>query len=95
MYLDIEFSKLFRDKHGLKVYNEITSMIKQEKAIDYDENYIETIFRIAFLGYFGLDDEALNNMLKDINCNEDISSFNRIHKNSIETIRDYIIKTNE
>ena len=29
MYLDIEFSKLFKDKHGIKIYNDIISKIKQ------------------------------------------------------------------
>ena len=94
MFLDIEFSKLFKDKHGIKIYDEITSKIEQERTMNCDNNYIEAIFRVAFLGYFGLDENALNNMLKDIECKEDISHINKIHKNSITTIRDYITKTN-
>lgn len=95
MYLDIEFSKLFKDKHGIKIYNDIISKIKQEIGADCNNNYIEAIFRVAFLGYFGLDEQSLNNMLKDINCNKDISNINQIHKNTIKNIRNYIIKTNE
>ena len=94
MFLDIEFSKLFKDKHGKKIYGEIISKIEQKKAMNCDNNYIEAIFRVAFLGYFGLDENALNNMLKDIECKDDISHINKIHKNSITTIRDYITKTN-
>ena len=94
MYLDIEFSRLFKDKHSKKVFDEIVSKIKQEREEECDKNYIEAIFRVAFLGYFGLDENALNNMLEDINCKEDISNINKIHKNSIKIIRDYIIKTN-
>lgn len=94
MFLDIEFSKLFKDRHGKKIYDEITSKIEKERALECDKNYIEAIFRVAFLGYFGLDENALNNMLKDIDCKEDIFHINKIHKNSIKIIRDYIIKTN-
>lgn len=94
MFLDIEFSKLFKDKHGIKIFEEITTEIEKEKTSNCDNNYIEAIFRVAFLGYFGLDKTALNNMLKDIECKEDISHINKIHKNSITTIRDYITKTN-
>lgn len=95
MYLDIEFSKLFKDKHGIKIYNDIISRILQESKSICDNNYIGAIFRVAFLDYFGLDETALNNMLKDLNCNEDISNINQIHKNTINNIRNYIIKTNE
>ena len=31
MFLDIEFSKLFKDKHGKKIYGEIISKIEQKK----------------------------------------------------------------
>lgn len=94
MFLDIDFSRLFKDKHGIKIYDEITKKIEKEKTSNCDNNYIEAIFRVAFLGYFGLDENALDNMLKDIECKEDISHINKIHKNSIKIIRDYIIKTN-
>ena len=94
MYLDIEFSKLFKNKHGSKIYDEITSKIKKESIVDCDNNYIEAIFRVAFLGYFGLDENALNNMLKDIECKEDISNINKIHKDSIKIIKNHIINTN-
>ena len=46
------------------------------------------------MGYFGLDNDGLNNMLRDIDCNLDIKDITEIHKNSIKLIRDCIIKTN-
>lgn len=94
MYLDIEFSKLFKDKHGEKIYDEIISKIKQERVEECDSNYIEAIFRVAFLGYFGIKNDALNNMLKDINCKNNITKLNKIHKESIKIIRKYIIEAN-
>lgn len=94
MFLDIEFSKLFADKHGQKLYDEIVSKIETERAGECDNNYIEAIFRVAFLGYFGLNDNALNNMLEDINCKENISNINKIHKETIKIIRKYIIEAN-
>ena len=95
MYLDIEFSKLFKDKHGDKIFDDINSKIKAERVEECDSNYIEAIYRVAFLGYFGLDNNALNNMLRDINCKDNILDINKIHKESIKIIRDYIIKTNK
>ena len=35
------------------------------------------------MGYFGLDNDGLNNMLRDIDCNLDIKDITEIHKNSI------------
>lgn len=94
MYLDIEFSKLFKDKHGDKIFDDINSKIKKERVEECDGKYIEAIYRVAFLGYFGLDNDALNNMLKDIECKDDITKINKIHKESIEIIRKYIIEAN-
>lgn len=95
MYLDIEFSKLFKNKHGVTIYNNIISEIKKERSESCDNNYIEAIFRVAFFGYIGLDENALNNMLKDINYKEDLAYINKIHKNSIRNIRNYIIEANK
>ena len=71
------------------------SEIKKERSESCDNNYIEAIFRVAFFGCFGLDENALNNMLKDINYKEDLAYINKIHKNSIRNIRNYIIKANK
>lgn len=94
MYLDIEFSKLFKDKHGDKIFDDINSKIKAERVEECDYNYIEAIYRVAFLGYFGLDNKALNNMLKDIDCKDDIEKINKLHKETIKIIRKYIIEAN-
>ena len=90
----IKFSKLFTDKHGGEVFNEVKDLIENEKNEKCDNNYIEAVFKVAFMGYFGLDNNGLNNMLRDIDCNLDIKDITEIHKNSIKFIRDYIIKNN-
>lgn len=90
MFLNgISFSSLFSDKHGVEEYNIITSQIQKEKN-KIDNNYIETIFKIAFFKYFGLEDNALQNMLNDIGCKITISELKNTHKNSIEMIIDQI-----
>lgn len=94
MYLDeVNFSKLFLDKHGKKIFDEITSIIEKEKARDCDDNYIEIVFKVAFTSYFGLDNQALNRMLEDIKCNIDIKDIKNNHKISIKTIQEYIKMT--
>ena len=40
MYLDIEFSKLFKDKHGIKIFEEITT--ERLKPTDID-NYLRNL----------------------------------------------------
>lgn len=92
-YDNIDFSKLFVDKHGKRIYDEIISAIKKEKVGECDSNYINTIFKVAFMGYFGLDNKALDKMLKDIDINYSIENINNIHENSIRTIKEYIEKT--
>ena len=91
-YDDIDFSKLFADKHGPKVYDEIVSAIKNEKVGECNSNYINTIFKVAFMGCFGLDNKDLDKMLKDIDSNYSIENINNIHKKSIRTIKEYIEK---
>ena len=46
------------------------------------------------MGYWGLDNNGLNNMFEDIDCNLNIKDIEEVHKKSIKFIRDYIIKTN-
>ena len=54
MYLDIEFSKLFKNKHGVTIYNNIISEIKKERSESCDNNYIEAILELHFLVVLGL-----------------------------------------
>lgn len=93
-FADVKFSKLFLDKHGKKIFEEITSLIRKERVEECNSDYIESIFKVAFMGYFGLDDIALNRMLKDIKCNADINNIKKIHKYSIKNIQEYIKRTN-
>lgn len=95
MYLDsISFSKLFADKHGQNIFNEVILEVTKEKRGECDSDYIEVIFKVAFMWYFGLDDDSLTEMLEDINCNINIKTIKKVHKNSINIIQDYIKKTN-
>ena len=89
--LGINFAKLFKDKHGQKIFNEIVLAIKDEKVGECNNNYINAVFKVAFMSYFGISNTALEKMIKDMNYNCDIRE---THKNSINTIKEYIEKTN-
>lgn len=93
-FKDMQFSKLFLDKHGKNIFKEITTIIEYEKLEKFGADYIELIFKVAFMSCFGLDNNALNQMLKDINCDIDIKEIKKIHRNSIKTIQKFIKQIN-
>lgn len=92
-FKDIKFSELFLDKHGKHLFKGITTIIENEKLDKCDNNYIEVIFKVAFMSYFGLNDQALNRMLEDINCSSDIKTLKSLHKKSIKNIQNHIKST--
>ena len=55
-FFDMNFSTLFLDKHGKEIFEKISKQITQEKIDICDNNYIEIVFKIAFLDFFGLTD---------------------------------------
>ena len=94
--LDINFSKLFYEKHGKDIFENITKDIKSEYNSNCDKTYIDIIFSVAFLTYFGItDNRRLALMLgasKDKST--DIENIRRMHKKSIFKIQKYIKSNN-
>lgn len=95
--LGIEFSKIFHEKHGEKIFQNIVDQIKKERIDNFSQDYIDIIFTIAFLTYFGVFDTKTIYSLGGIskNANIDINEVQKIHKNSISLIKKYIQETNE
>lgn len=65
-FFDMNFSTLFLEKHGKEKFDKIVKQIIQENSNEHDNNYIEILFKIAYLEFFGLDNFAIDKMIKDI-----------------------------
>lgn len=93
-FFDMKFSTLFLEKHGKEKFNDISKRIMQEKQFvaDNSNDYIEIIFKIAFLDFFGLDNDVIKKMIENImNCHQiNVEQMKKIHKNSISEIQKYL-----
>ncbi len=88
----IDFCSLFIEKHGQKIFDNICNIIKTEYLTKYNEEYLQIIFKIALLDFWGMSDDQITKFLKDINNidNVNITNIKKIHKNSIKTIQQYL-----
>lgn len=88
----IDFCGLFIENHGQKVFDSICNIIRTEYLTEYDEEYLQTIFKIALLDFWGMSDDKITKFLKDINNidNVNITNIKKIHKNSIKKIQQYL-----
>lgn len=92
--LGINFKELFVKKHGEQVFKNIVKQIKVEHNGDCDISYIDTVFTVAFISYFGVADTSKIRLLGGISKDVDIKSIQKIHKKSISIIQNYIENTN-
>lgn len=65
-FFDMNFSSLFLEKHGKEKFDKIVKQIIQENSNEHDNNYVEILFKVAYLEFFGLDSFAIDKMIKDI-----------------------------
>ncbi len=94
--LGIEFSKMFCEKHGKKVFQEIVKQIEQEYNGKCDTNYIDAVFSISFITYLGITDINKIHLLCDISKDTDIKNLLKLHRKAILKIQKYIkIQTNK
>lgn len=91
-FFDMNFSTLFLEKHGKANFDNIKKQIIQENSINYNDSYIEVIFKIAFLEFFGLTINEIKKMIEDIMPGQqvNIESLNSTHKESISAIQKYL-----
>ncbi len=93
--LGINFKELFIKKHGEQVFKDIVKQIKVEYNGDCDISYIDTVFTVAFISYFGVTDINKIRLLGGISKEIDIKNIQVIHKKSISIIQNYIENTNK
>ena len=93
--LGLDFKELFIKKHGEQVFKDIVKQIKVEYNGDCDISYIDTVFTVAFISYFGVTDINKIRLLGGISKEIDIKNIQVIHKKSISIIQNYIENTNK
>lgn len=93
--LGINFKELFIKKHGEQVFKDIVKQIKVEYNGDCDISYIDIVFTVAFISYFGVTDINKIRLLGGISKEIDIKNIQVIHKKSISIIQNYIENTNK
>lgn len=91
-FFNMNFSMLFLEKHGKQEFDNISKQILQEKTVINDNNYIEIVFKVAFLDFFGLDNNTIEKMIKDImKCQQvNVNLIKERHKESINEIQSYL-----
>ena len=90
-FFNMNFSGLFKEKHGNQLFNDISNIIQKESS-NIDNNYIELVFKIAFFDFFGIDNCTSEKIIKDtmLMPNIDVKKLKITHKNSIKEIQKYL-----
>lgn len=90
-FFEMNFSELFSKKHSKEIFENIVKQITKEKQKNCNNEYIEKVFKFAFLDHIGLKDNEIKKMLEDIlKCEVDIEEIRNIHKSSIYEIKKYL-----
>lgn len=93
--ISINFRERFFKKHGEQVFQNICNQIRVEYNGNCDISYIDTVFTVAFISYFGVTDISKMRLLGGISKDIDIKNIQKIHKKSISQIQNYIENTNK
>lgn len=91
-FFSMDFSKLFLNKHGKEIFDDISNKIKEERGCECSDEYISSVFKIAFLSFFGFTEEQVQKLLDDIDKNNKINvkEVFTIQSNSISIITEYL-----
>ena len=94
-FFNMNFSELFLEKHGKSNFDDIQKQIIQENSTGYNNSYIEVIFKIAFLEFFGLTPNEIKKMMEDIMPGQKINIEDLFfkHKKSISKVQKYLRNT--
>lgn len=91
-FLNMKFSTLFVEKHGEKVFNDIRGQIELENSDKSSSDYVEIVFKLALLDFWGLKEDQIKKIFEDIMPDQkiNIEKIQSIHKNSINKIQKYL-----
>lgn len=94
-FFEMDFSKLFLEKHGNKIFDDIVSVIKKEKVDKCDLEYISIVFKIAFLDFFKLKNSDIQTLTNELYSKDliNVDEILTIHNESINLIKDYLKDT--
>lgn len=91
-FFNMNFSELFKEKHGIQLFNDISNQIIIENSNINDRNCIEIVFKISFFDFFGLDEDTIKSLIRDTMQNQtvNIKEIKSIHNHSIKKIQKYL-----
>lgn len=91
-FFKMDLSKLFLEKHGKKIFNEISNQIIIENSSKDSQDSIELVFKVAFFDFIGLAEDITENLMKDNMLIEDINikEIKSVHKSSIKVIQKHL-----
>ncbi len=91
-FFNMNFSELFKKKHGKNLFNDICKQIILENLDSSNEHYIELVFKVAFFDFFGLNEFVIKNLIRDTMFiqNFNFKEIKIIHKNSIKRIQKHL-----
>jgi len=94
-FFDMDFSKLFLNKHGKEIFNYISDTIKNEASTNTTQAYINIIFKLALLDFLGLDKLSIQKLIDNIYPDKktDIKELLLLHKKSISIIKKHLQNT--
>lgn len=91
-FFSMDFSKLFLNKHGKEVFDDISNKIKEDRGCECSDEYISGVFKVAFLSFFGFTEEQAQKLVDDIEINNKINvkEVFSIQSKSISIIKEYL-----
>lgn len=97
-FLKMDLNKLFLEKHGERIFDEITNQIMMENSNKDSQDSIELVFKVAFFDFIGLKESITEKLIKDTILEKDVNvkKIKSVHKSSIKEIKKYLqISTEE
>lgn len=90
-FFDINFSRIFLEKHKKKAFNSVVKQINLEKE-NASDNDIEVVFKFAFFDFFGMDEIDIKNFIENImpGIKVNVGEIKSIHEKSISDIQKFL-----
>lgn len=89
-FFSINFGELFLNKHGKGVFESFSKQISTEKGTDCTDEYINIVFRLAFLSFFGFDNKQIQKLLNDRNISVNVEEIMAVQSKSINSIKEFL-----